>query len=65
MQKLYVLLACLCICFTSAKAQIREEGYPVIINQDTLFTFYTGQGLFTPAERAQAVTKRVTPSSTG
>ena len=60
MQKLYILLACLCICFTSAKAQIREEGYPVIINQDTLFTFYTSQGLFTPAERAQVVTKRIT-----
>lgn len=59
MRKLYVLLACLCICFTAAKAQVREAGYPVVVNHDTLFTFYAGQGLFSPAERAQVVTKRI------
>lgn len=61
MPKFYVLLVCLCIAINPVKAQkpVTATGYPVIINKDTLFTFYTGQGLFTPAERAQVVTKRI------
>jgi small-conductance mechanosensitive channel len=35
------------------------KGEPVIINHDTLFTFYAAQGLFEPAERAGIVTKRI------
>lgn len=61
MPKFYVLLLCLFIAINPVKAQkpVTATGYPVIINKDTLFTFYTGQGLFTPAERAQVVTKRI------
>jgi small-conductance mechanosensitive channel len=61
MPKFYVLLICLCIAINPVKAQkpVTATGYPVIINEDTLITFYTGQGLFTPAERAQVVTKRI------
>src|SRR5476649_1369442 len=35
------------------------RGEPVIINRDTLFKFYTGQGLFEAQERASIVTKRI------
>ncbi|WP_184550528.1 mechanosensitive ion channel family protein [Mucilaginibacter sp. FT3.2] len=35
------------------------SGEPVIINRDTLFKFYTGQGLFETQERAAVVTKRI------
>ena len=44
---------------THAQKTVEAEGYPVIINRDTLFKFYTGQGLFEPAERAGIVTKRI------
>jgi len=59
MPKFYVLLIWIGLSVNALKAQTPEAGYPVVINQDTLFTFYTGQGLFTPAERAQVVTKRI------
>jgi small-conductance mechanosensitive channel len=61
MPKFYTLLLCLFIAISPAKAQkpVTAPGYPVIINKDTLFKFYTAQGLFTPTERAQVVTKRI------
>jgi len=46
----------------SVNAQQRAllvENAPVIVNADTLFRFYAPQGLFTPAERAAIVTKRI------
>jgi hypothetical protein len=42
-----------------APAQDPLRGEPVIINRDTLFKFYTGQGLFETQERAAIVTKRI------
>lgn len=61
MPKLYLLLVCFLIALSPVKAQkhVTATGYPVVINKDTVFQFYTGQGLFTPAERAQVVTKRI------
>jgi small-conductance mechanosensitive channel len=61
MPKFYVLLLCFFIAVAPVKAQkpVTAPGYPVIINKDTLFKFYTAQGLFTPTERAQVVTKRI------
>ncbi|WP_183567812.1 mechanosensitive ion channel family protein [Mucilaginibacter sp. SP1R1] len=56
----YLLFLLLLTAFTTqAQKKITTPGYPVIINRDTLFTFYTGQGLFEPAERAGIVTKRI------
>lgn len=34
-------------------------GEPVIVNADTLFKFYTNQGMFDPKERAAVVSKRI------
>jgi hypothetical protein len=44
-----------------AKAQkpAPDLGEPVIVNQDTLFKLYAGQGLFQTKERAQIVSKRI------
>jgi len=42
-----------------AQKTIDAKGYPVVINRDTLFKFYAGQGLFDAAERAGMVTKRI------
>jgi small-conductance mechanosensitive channel len=56
----YLLLLFLLAAFTThAQKPVEAKGYPVIINQDTLFKFYAGQGLFEPAERAGIVTKRI------
>lgn len=38
---------------------ITEPGAPVIVNQDTVFEFYTGQGIFTAKERASIISKRL------
>lgn len=35
------------------------QGEPVIINRDTLFKFYTGQGLLTAKERAEVINSRL------
>jgi small-conductance mechanosensitive channel len=49
------------LAFQPAYAQNTTEpkGEPVIIKNDTLFKFYTAQGLFTVRERARIVTKRI------
>jgi small-conductance mechanosensitive channel len=56
----YLLLLLLLATFTTyAQKAVDAKGEPVVINQDTLFKFYAGQGLFDPAERAAIVTKRI------
>jgi small-conductance mechanosensitive channel len=56
----YLFIVFLFAAFTArAQKPVEAKGYPVIISRDTLFTFYTGQGLFEPAERAEVVTKRI------
>jgi hypothetical protein len=56
----YLFIVFLFVAFTArAQKPVEAKGYPVIISRDTLFTFYTGQGLFQPAERAEVVTKRI------
>ncbi|MEO6851947.1 MAG: mechanosensitive ion channel domain-containing protein [Mucilaginibacter sp.] len=42
-----------------SQKQAVATGMPVIINKDTLFKFYTSQGLFDPKERASIVSKRI------
>ncbi|GAA3973577.1 mechanosensitive ion channel family protein [Mucilaginibacter dorajii] len=61
MRKNYCLLILLLILSFATYAQnpISLQGQPVIINKDTLFKFYTGQGLFEAHERAEVVTKRI------
>jgi small-conductance mechanosensitive channel len=55
------LLLFLLITFDFAYGQktVTEKGAPVIVNQDTVFEFYTGQGLFTAKERASVINKRL------
>jgi small-conductance mechanosensitive channel len=61
MPKNYCLLILLLLAAFTSRAQKTADakGYPVIVKNDTLFTFYTGQGLFDPAERAAIVTRRI------
>jgi len=61
MPKNYCLLILLLLTVLTSHAQKTADakGYPVIVKNDTLFTFYTGQGMFDPAERAGIVTKRI------
>jgi len=61
MPKSYYLFIVFLFAAFAVRAQkpVEAKGYPVIISRDTLFTFYTGQGLFQPAERAEVVTKRI------
>jgi small-conductance mechanosensitive channel len=68
MRNIYYLLIIFLIASVTVNAQTAAKGKtvlaiprgePVIINRDTLFKFYAGQGLFEPAERAQIVTKRI------
>lgn len=53
---------CLLLLMTTSlyaeKAPI-TDGEPVVVNQDTLFRFYCGQGLFNTKERALVVTERI------
>lgn len=56
----YLLLLLLLTVFTTQAQNIpNENGEPVIINRDTLFKFYAGQGLFDAKERASIVTQRL------
>ncbi|WP_295714489.1 mechanosensitive ion channel family protein [Mucilaginibacter sp.] len=68
MRNIYYLLIIFLIASVTVSAQTATKGKtiqtippgePVIINRDTLFKFYAGQGLFEPAERAAIVTKRI------
>lgn len=68
MRNIYYLLIIFLIASVTVTAQTATKGKtiqtipsgePVIINRDTLFKFYAGQGLFEPAERAAIVTKRI------
>jgi len=61
MRKRYCLLIFLLLAsfLTHAQKAPAIQGEPVIINKDTLFKFYAGQGLFDPKERAGIVTKRI------
>ncbi|MEN0055554.1 MAG: mechanosensitive ion channel family protein [Mucilaginibacter sp.] len=61
MPKNYCLLILLLLAAFTSRAQktVDIKGYPVIIKNDTLFVFSTGQGMFDPAERAGIVTKRI------
>jgi small-conductance mechanosensitive channel len=61
MRKSYYLLILLLLAAFTVQAQktIEPKGEPVIINKDTLFKFYAGQGMFNSAERAGIVTKRI------
>jgi small-conductance mechanosensitive channel len=61
MRKNYCLLILLLILSFTTYAQnpVSLRGQPVIINKDTLFKFYAGQGLFEAHERAEVVTKRI------
>ena len=45
--------------FTIAQKPVPVKGEPVIVNKDTLFKFYTNQGLFNPKERAAIVSRRI------
>jgi small-conductance mechanosensitive channel len=56
----YLLILLLFAAFTThAQKTVNAKGEPVIINRDTLFKFYAGQGLFDAKERAGIVTKRI------
>ncbi len=62
MKRFYVIIcAFFLFALQTAHAQKAPEaqGEPVIIKNDTLFKFYVGQGLFTPKERARAITRRI------
>jgi small-conductance mechanosensitive channel len=61
MRKNYCLLILLLILSFTTYAQkpLSLQAQPVIINKDTLFKFYAGQGLFEAHERAEVVTKRI------
>lgn len=62
MQKKYVtLLLLLLLAATTVYAQkpIDTIGAAVVINRDTLFKFYSPQGMFSTKERAEIVTKRI------
>ena len=62
MRKYCVLLLQLLLLFAipaEAQKKAHVQGEPVVLNQDTVFEFYTGQGLFTTKERAEIVTKRL------
>lgn len=54
-----ILLLMLFAFTASAQKPAPGLGEPVIVKQDTLFKFYTGQGLFDAKERAQIVSKRI------
>ncbi len=56
----YIFLFFLFTCGTVyGQKPITEPGAPVIVNQDTVFEFYTGQGIFTAKERASIISKRL------
>jgi small-conductance mechanosensitive channel len=62
MKRFYVIIcAFFLFALQTVHAQKAPEtqGEPVIIKNDTLFKFYVGQGLFTPKERARAITRRI------
>jgi small-conductance mechanosensitive channel len=61
MFKYHNLFFILLIAFGPAYGQktITEKGAPVIVNQDTVFEFYAGQGIFTAKERASVISKRL------
>jgi small-conductance mechanosensitive channel len=61
MSRCHYLSIVLLVIALSANAQkiAPGKGEPVIVNQDTLFKFYAGQGLFSPKERAAIVSKRI------
>jgi small-conductance mechanosensitive channel len=54
-----ILFLLLTVFIAKAQKPAPNPGEPVIVNQDTLFKFYTGQGLFLTKERAQIVSKRI------
>ncbi|MDN3581502.1 mechanosensitive ion channel family protein [Mucilaginibacter flavus] len=56
----YLLILLLILSFTTyAQNPVSLQPQPVIINSDTLFKFYAGQGLFEAKERAAVVTQRI------
>jgi small-conductance mechanosensitive channel len=42
-----------------AKLKENAEGFPVTLNQDTLFTIFTRTGSFNAAERAEAISRKI------
>ncbi|WP_316831775.1 mechanosensitive ion channel domain-containing protein [Pedobacter aquatilis] len=42
-----------------SKLKINAKGYPVVLNQDTLFYVFTRTGSFSAQERAQGISKKI------
>jgi len=54
-----ILILLINVFTVKAQKTVAVKGEPVIVNRDTLFKFYTGQGLLSPTERAAIVSKRI------
>ncbi|MBS1523356.1 MAG: mechanosensitive ion channel family protein [Bacteroidetes bacterium] len=62
MSKLCTILLLVLTTFTvpvCAQKAAEAKGEPIVVNQDTLFNLYAGQGLFDTKERADIVSKRI------
>ncbi|RWY49088.1 mechanosensitive ion channel family protein [Mucilaginibacter gilvus] len=55
---LLILLLCASF-FARAQNVAPAAGEPIVINEDTLFKVYAGQGMFNPKERAEVITHRI------
>ncbi|GAA4336210.1 mechanosensitive ion channel [Mucilaginibacter gynuensis] len=55
-----VIILLLGILQAFAQPATKPVGEPVLLGNDTLFTLYAGQGLFTVKERTQVISKRLT-----
>ncbi|OOQ59128.1 mechanosensitive ion channel family protein [Mucilaginibacter pedocola] len=50
----------LCLSFNlKAQTILTNGGVPIIVNKDTLFKVYAGQGMFDVQERAEVITRRI------
>ncbi|HVV55220.1 MAG TPA: mechanosensitive ion channel domain-containing protein, partial [Mucilaginibacter sp.] len=62
MRRLFLILPLLMLALAGMGQVIKNpppKGEPVVVRNDTLFQFYTGQGLFSAKERADIVTNRL------
>jgi small-conductance mechanosensitive channel len=53
-----ILLLCASV-IARAQKTAPAAGEPIVINEDTLFKVYAGQGMFAPKERAEIITDRI------
>jgi len=62
-KKYYYLILIILIClYSTANAQrsVSNISYPIIVESDTLFYIYSGLGVFTSEQRAEAISEKIT-----